>query len=386
MQQKHLTWMMVLCVVGVLIVGTGALLALGILHPTFSLTAPRAVATATPAPIGIETVNAFSPTPAPAATATPAPTHAQYPSNAVNLIVNGTPLMAVSNRDAAARLLEEYLAVCAAENLSETEHLIRAYIDAELSTTPVDGTVPYYSYDEAKNRLLSNRTLIPVVRSVERAELGTGTVESTEAEQPALPVGTRVIRSLGKAEHTLCLVETLYKSGIAVSASQTLAQTRVGSEPMPCVIENGVHVYPEQSTEGAAAAGDLPVGRDAGELQFLPPCRGKVQSGFGMRYGTMHYGVDYTLRPGDTITAPESGTVIFIGERGDYGLVIDIRHAGGFVSRLTHCANPSVELEQHVYRGDPIASLERDENEAQPHLHYELLIDGIPFDPLQYMK
>ena len=78
--------------------------------------------------------------------------------------------------------------------------------------------------------------------------------------------------------------------------------------------------------------------------------------------------------------------MIFIGERGDYGLVIEIRHGDGFVSRLTHCASPYVELEQHVFRGDPIAILAKQEEEAQPHLHYELLIDGIPFDPLPYFE
>ena len=92
-----------------------------------------------------------------------------------------------------------------------------------------------------------------------------------------------------------------------------------------------------------------------------------------------------TFQGGEPLLAPESGTVIFIGKRGDYGLVVEIRHADGFVSRLTHCASVSVELEQHVYRGDPIAVLANDGSQTEPHLHYELLIDGIPFNPLPYI-
>ena len=381
MEQKHISWLIMLGVIGVLILGTFVLLAVGVLHPTMATLRPHEAAP-TPTPRPVELIVAVIATPAPASP-TPVPTQAAYPSNAVNLLVNGVPVMALSNREMSERLLSEYLSVCANENLGATEHLIRAYIDAELTTMPVDGTAEYLTYDEALTRLLNNRTIIPVVRSVEKATLPVGTVEAAESAHPYLPVGTRLIRSLGKAEHLFGLSETLYKSGMAVSASTTLAETRVGSDPAPRLIENGTYLY-EPSTETPDAVG--PTGKDPGELRFTAPCSGAVSSYFGLRDGVMHYGVDYACMPGEALRAPESGTVIFIGQRGDYGLVVEIRHGNGFVSRLAHCASVSVELEQHVYRGDPIAVLAKEESQAEPHLHYELLIDGIPFNPLQYVK
>ncbi len=376
MQQKHLTWLFVLVVIGVLMIGTFALFAFGIFRPVFSVLQP--IAYETDAPDQDSTFTIPSPS-SPSFTAKPSPRPVQpHSSRAVSLLINGTPVFGLPGKDIAEHLLEEYLSECAFENLTETEHLIRAYIDAEISVTPFDGSVEYLSYDDAMAKLLATRTIVPVVRSVEKAEITTGETETVRVEQPSLPSGEQLYRSLGKAEHLFALSETIYKSGIAVSSSQTLSPVRVGSDPVPFTIEEGTYVFTED--------GPNPSGKDPGELQMMPPCKGSVLTGFGLVNGKMNYGIDYSLRVGDTLVAPESGTISFIGQRGDYGLVIEIRHGNGFVSRLTQCANPSVELEQHVYRGDPVAVLAKQETETQPYLHYELLIDGIPFDPDPYFQ
>ncbi len=380
MEQKRITWILIACLIGTVLIGSGILYLTGILRPVMLLESPREIAT--PEPEVVEQAVSISAEPTPVAQPSAVPTRPAYPSNAVTLLVNGTPLFTLSNRETAEYLMNNYLSACASENLTATEHLIRAYVDAQIAVSIPDSSVEYLTYEAAIARLMANRTLIPVVRTVERAELSTGVVETSVSVRPQLPVGSRLIVSLGKPEHQFGLSETLYKNGIAVSASQTLAMTRVGSDPSACTIENGAYTvsYTGEPTENEGA-----VGKDAGSLKLTAPCKGKVTSYFGMRNGKMHYGIDYALRAGDPIIAPESGTVIFCGERGTYGYVIEIRHENGFVSRLTHCANASVDLEQHVYRGDPIAVLALDENAGDPHLHYELLIDGIPYNPLRYL-
>lgn len=375
MQQKQVTWIFVLIIIGILMIGTFALYAAGIFRPVLSVL--QADTFETPAPDQSSSSAVPSPVPASSPKASPKPAQPRS-SKAISLQVNGVPVFGLPGKDIAEHLLDEYLSYCAYENLTETEHLIRAYIDAEISVSSYDGSAEYLTYDEAMARLLNTRTIIPVVRSVENAEITTGEIETLVVKQPSLPVGAQLYRSLGKAEHLFSLSETIYKSGIAVSSSQTLSQVRIGSDPSPIAIEEGSYVF----TEG----GPSPVGKDPGELQLKPPCKGSVLTGFGPSGGKMNYGIDYSLRVGSTLVAPENGTVSFIGERGDYGLVIEIRHDNGFVSRLAHCANPSVELEQHVYRGDPVAILAKQETAEQPYLHYELLIDGIPFDPEQYFQ
>ena len=109
---------------------------------------------------------------------------------------------------------------------------------------------------------------------------------------------------------------------------------------------------------------------------------------FGMQTGEMRYGVDFSAAPGTRILAPESGTVIFLGERPGYGYVIEIRHEDGFVSRLSCGADPNIfdlVLERHVTKGETIAQLPQVEGVTESILHYELLIDGIPYNPLFYL-
>ena len=380
MREKRVSWILLLAAVGAIALTAIVLFAAGVLRPSVSMQQPRVIEQTLPQSVDISISLTASPSPVP--TPTPVPTAPAYPQNAVALYVNGTALMALSNRESAQQMLSEYLSICAYENLAENERLIRAYFDATLSLGQVDGIVEYLPYEEAKTRLLSNRTLLPVVRTIERVTYEVGEVETAAADQPALPVGTRLYRSLGKAEHRLSLSETIWKSGIAVSESQTLASKRIGSDPSGIVIENGTAKMPNEETIEAGG----PKGKDAGELHLMAPCRGEILYRFGMRNGVMHYGIDYALLPGSAILAPESGTVVFCGERGDYGFVIEIRHGNGFVSRLTHCASPSVELDKHVYRGDQVALLACDETESEPHLHYELLIDNIPYNPLQYLQ
>ena len=67
-------------------------------------------------------------------------------------------------------------------------------------------------------------------------------------------------------------------------------------------------------------------------------------------------------------------------------MVVEIDHGNGFVSRLTHCADLQVELNQRVFQGDTVAVLaENTEGSGKPHLHYELLIDGVPYNPYYYL-
>ena len=68
-----------------------------------------------------------------------------------------------------------------------------------------------------------------------------------------------------------------------------------------------------------------------------------------------------------------------------YGYVVDIDHGNGFVSRLTHLTNVQVEMNQRVFAGDLIGSLAEDEDGGKPIFHYELIIDGIPYNPLYYI-
>ena len=351
--------------------------------PKLSAAEPRTVITPVPK-TEEDSVVMRTPVPTPVrVVTTPRPV---YPEKAVNLLVNGTPLFAVSSREVAEQLVRIYLDECAYENLEVNAILLTASIDADLSTVPADGSVEYVEFDVAINRLRKNRSLIPVRRTVERVNAVTEVPAPQTERTPLLPEGSRMFRKYGVASCTLVFTETLYKDGLAVSETETLRtpvltgiarSTLTGSYRLPANFDPNT----QRSSEGQP-------GPTAASLSFAAPVRGKLVGWFGLQTGTMRYGVDYSAAPGTHVLAPESGTVIFMGERPGLGYVIEIRHESGFVSRLCFGANaavPDLVPERHVTKGETVALLPAIEGEKESTLHYELLIDGIPYNPLFYL-
>jgi murein DD-endopeptidase MepM/ murein hydrolase activator NlpD len=97
-----------------------------------------------------------------------------------------------------------------------------------------------------------------------------------------------------------------------------------------------------------------------------------------------HLGVDVAARRGTQITAPAPGRVSFIGRKFGFGLVVEIDHGKGVVTRYAHCGTALVSEGARVQRGVPIATVGTSGLSTGPHLHYEVLVNGRQVDPLRY--
>jgi murein DD-endopeptidase MepM/ murein hydrolase activator NlpD len=123
----------------------------------------------------------------------------------------------------------------------------------------------------------------------------------------------------------------------------------------------------------------------------LPVESGYVSSGFGSRvdpftgFEAPHEGIDLAAPPGTPILAAASGIVSYADEGGSYGMLVEITHGGGYVTRYAHNASILVQPGETVRRGDTIALLGSTGRSTGPHLHFEVLRDGNPVDPLQYL-
>lgn len=123
----------------------------------------------------------------------------------------------------------------------------------------------------------------------------------------------------------------------------------------------------------------------------LWPVRGWVTSGFGMRLSpfgkgrTFHAGVDISTRRGTSIIAPASGVVTFAGREGGFGRLLAINHGHGIVTRYAHLEKLKVQLGQKVERGQAIATVGNTGRSTGPHLHYEVLLSGVPTNPMYYI-
>jgi len=115
----------------------------------------------------------------------------------------------------------------------------------------------------------------------------------------------------------------------------------------------------------------------------------RISSTFGGRFHPIlgvwkqHKGTDYAAAAGTPVRAIGDGTVIRAGWGSGYGNVLEIRHRNGFVSRYGHLRGfaSGVHVGSHVGIGQTVAYVGMTGLATGPHLHFEVLVDGVQRDP-----
>ena len=119
-----------------------------------------------------------------------------------------------------------------------------------------------------------------------------------------------------------------------------------------------------------------------------PVDRGVLSSLYGERADPLsgelaqHQGIDIAGGAGTAVVAAAAGVVSAAGWREGYGTIVEITHGNGFVTRYAHAQRSLVVAGQTVRRGQPVALLGESGRTTGPHLHFEVLRDGRPVDPL----
>lgn len=130
------------------------------------------------------------------------------------------------------------------------------------------------------------------------------------------------------------------------------------------------------------------------ELSSTPsilPTQGFISSFFGSRKSPFtnspdfHEGIDITNGVGTSVICPADGTVFFVGEKGNYGLVIEVRHEDTTSTLYGHLEKSLVRVGDHVRRWQPIARMGNSGKSTGPHLHYEVHLNDQPVNPLPYI-
>ena len=118
---------------------------------------------------------------------------------------------------------------------------------------------------------------------------------------------------------------------------------------------------------------------------FIWPVNGPVTSGFGMRWGRMHEGIDIGVGYGTPIHAAAAGRVVYAGWMSGYGNLVAIDHGGGISTAYGHQSSLAVSVGQIVAQGETIGYVGCTGHCFGPHLHFEVRINGAPVDPLGYL-
>jgi murein DD-endopeptidase MepM/ murein hydrolase activator NlpD len=119
---------------------------------------------------------------------------------------------------------------------------------------------------------------------------------------------------------------------------------------------------------------------------------GWVSSGYGLRadpftgHQSFHEGVDVASRLGSPILAMGDGIVTHAGDRAGLGLALELTHESGLVTRYAHTRAILVKEGERVKKGQTVALVGSSGRSTGPHLHIEVLRDGVAVNPAPYLR
>lgn len=119
---------------------------------------------------------------------------------------------------------------------------------------------------------------------------------------------------------------------------------------------------------------------------------GYVSSGYGIRHDpftgarTFHGGIDFDGPTGGDIYAVATGVVTWSGRRPGYGLVVEIDHGNGYMTRYAHNKKNLVQVGDRVSADDRIGLIGSSGRATGSHVHFEVWVDGKPVNPSKFTK
>lgn len=129
-----------------------------------------------------------------------------------------------------------------------------------------------------------------------------------------------------------------------------------------------------------------------GTFQWPTPGVTYITSKFGYRTHPttkqykLHTGIDIGVGSGTNVLAAADGVVTISGNHTAYGKYISINHGGGVGTLYAHNSQLLVSVGQSVKKGQVIAKSGNTGWSTGPHLHFEVLINGSPVDPMKYFN
>lgn len=121
------------------------------------------------------------------------------------------------------------------------------------------------------------------------------------------------------------------------------------------------------------------------------PVHGPVGSGFGFRSdpfsgrAALHTGLDFPAPDGTPIYSAAGGVVIAADYHPAYGQVVELDHSNGLVTRYAHASKVLVKAGDIVKRGQLIAQVGSTGRSTGSHLHFEVMVEGVPQDPAKFL-
>ena len=137
------------------------------------------------------------------------------------------------------------------------------------------------------------------------------------------------------------------------------------------------------NTKGTTSSAKANIG-----ISLIKPISGVITSRFGASSSirrSSHTGLDISAPSGTAIKAAAGGTVTFSGYKGSYGNMLVISHGNGVQTYYCHCSKLYVGTGTQVSQGQTIAAVGSTGNSTGPHLHLEVRVNGVAYNPQNYV-
>ena len=154
-------------------------------------------------------------------------------------------------------------------------------------------------------------------------------------------------------------------------------------KPQVTVAKNKTTSVGSVNTATTIAGGKVSLG-----ISLARPVSGIISSRFGVRSSirsSAHTGLDIATSTGTPILAAASGTVTFSGRKGSYGNLLVITHSNGVQTYYGHCSKLYVSAGTTVTQGQTVAAVGSTGNSTGPHLHFEVRVNGVAYNPQNYV-
>jgi murein DD-endopeptidase MepM/ murein hydrolase activator NlpD len=224
------------------------------------------------------------------------------------------------------------------------------------------------------------------------AQVGEARIEMRSARGRTVRLRQRVVSSMRvvayRRQQAAALRERLLAGSRSLASTRqqrqhSLADTRESEQEWvaeanalrqaSAAVTSAIHSAPSSTSSSPSSAG------------LIWPVSGPITSPYGMRWGSLHPGIDIGAGTGTPIKAAAAGRVIVSGYSGGYGNLIVIDHGNGIATAYAHQSSLAASTGQRVSQGQVIGYVGSTGFSTGPHLHFEVRVNGSPVDPLGYL-
>ncbi|MGC1246168.1 MAG: peptidoglycan DD-metalloendopeptidase family protein [Spirulinaceae cyanobacterium] len=284
--------------------------------------------------------------------------------------------------------------VASAETSSRTE--VAAQINTEWQTDRSNGQVLVVEVQDLRENVISRQPVQkPILSDISSIPVPTSTEKTEKVEVTAPTANSLSPISVQKpnANAAISIPVTLpvqeEEETVVAEEPKTVAVAPAPADTYNSLLKPPVGEVVSPDLPPLAAPDEyLPDSPDLWNGRHSWPAKGVLTSGYGMRWGRMHKGIDIAAPTGTPIVASGPGEVITAGwNSGGYGNLVEIRHPDGTMTRYGHNSRVVVRSGQKVEQGQHISDMGSTGYSTGPHLHFEVHPGGkSAVNPMAYLQ